>query len=115
MSEERNAIVDTLRGRVLRGLQAGTLGTGDRLPSDRELAAPPPQSPYFFRRMGTMIARGFTRPALHRPMFTDAPAFGNQDMVGCNAGSFRKVGVLLRGMGDLNGIAREHGDDGVRI
>ena len=39
MSDERIAIVDTLRGRVLRGLQAGTLAAGDRLPSARELAA----------------------------------------------------------------------------
>jgi alpha-ketoglutarate-dependent taurine dioxygenase len=51
------------------------LGTPE--PDDRALAAPPPRSPYFFRRMGNMIVRGFTRPALHRPMFTDAPAFGN--------------------------------------
>jgi DNA-binding transcriptional regulator YhcF (GntR family) len=33
------AIVETLRGRVLRGLQAGTLGPGDRLPSARELVS----------------------------------------------------------------------------
>ncbi|CAN5917999.1 hypothetical protein BH11GEM1_BH11GEM1_09620 [soil metagenome] len=39
MSEDREAVVDTLRGRVLRGLQAGTLTAGDRLPSARELAA----------------------------------------------------------------------------
>ena len=39
MSEPRELIVDVLRGRVLRGIQAGTLRTGDRLPSARELAA----------------------------------------------------------------------------
>lgn len=39
MSEDRDAIVDTLRGRVLRGLQAGTLAAGDRLPSARALAS----------------------------------------------------------------------------
>ena len=39
MSEDHDAIVGTLRGRVLRGLQAGTLGTGDRLPSARQLAS----------------------------------------------------------------------------
>ena len=39
MSGERDAIVDTLRGRVLRGIHAGTLRAGDRLPSARELAA----------------------------------------------------------------------------
>lgn len=38
MIEPRALIVDTLRGRVLRGLQAGTLRPGDRLPSARELA-----------------------------------------------------------------------------
>jgi DNA-binding transcriptional regulator YhcF (GntR family) len=32
-------IIETLRGRVLRGLEAGTLVAGDRLPSGRELAA----------------------------------------------------------------------------
>jgi DNA-binding transcriptional regulator YhcF (GntR family) len=38
MAEPRELIVDVLRGRVLRGLQAGTLRAGDRLPSARELA-----------------------------------------------------------------------------
>ena len=32
-------IAETLRGRVLRGLQAGTLSPGDRLPSARELVS----------------------------------------------------------------------------
>jgi DNA-binding transcriptional regulator YhcF (GntR family) len=39
MTIPRELIVDTLRGRVLRGLQAGTLAEGDRLPTSRELAA----------------------------------------------------------------------------
>ena len=39
MTEPRALIVDTLRGRVLRGIQAGTLRSGDRLPSARELAS----------------------------------------------------------------------------
>lgn len=38
MADTREAIVDVLRGRVLRGVQAGTLNDGDRLPSARELA-----------------------------------------------------------------------------
>lgn len=38
MPEARELIVDVLRGRVLRGVQAGTLRDGDRLPSARELA-----------------------------------------------------------------------------
>ena len=39
MNKARDTIVDTMRGRVLRGLQAGTLRAGDRLPSARELAS----------------------------------------------------------------------------
>lgn len=35
----QSAIIETLRGRVLRGLRAGTLQAGDRLPSARELIA----------------------------------------------------------------------------
>jgi DNA-binding transcriptional regulator YhcF (GntR family) len=37
--EPRTSIAETLRGRVLRGLQAGTLQPGDRLPSARELVS----------------------------------------------------------------------------
>ena len=36
-TRDRADLVDTLRGRVLRGLHAGTLRPGDRLPSAREL------------------------------------------------------------------------------
>ena len=51
---------------------------GTATPSDAQLAAPPPACPYFFRRLPDgMIVRAFTRPALHKPMFVDAPAFGN--------------------------------------
>ena len=38
MSKPRDSITDTIRGRILRGLQAGTLRHGDRLPSAREFA-----------------------------------------------------------------------------
>ncbi len=38
MTEPLGVIVETLRGRVLRGLQAGTLQRGDRLPSARDLS-----------------------------------------------------------------------------
>jgi alpha-ketoglutarate-dependent taurine dioxygenase len=51
------------------------LGTAN--PTDAQLAAPPPDCPYQFRRAQGQVLRSFTRPALHRPMFTDAPAFGN--------------------------------------
>jgi len=51
------------------------LGCAD--PSDERLASPPPQCPYRFRRIEDEVVRYFTRPALHRPMFADAPAFGN--------------------------------------
>jgi DNA-binding transcriptional regulator YhcF (GntR family) len=39
VTEPQTTISETLRGRVLRGLQAGTLQPGDRLPSARELVA----------------------------------------------------------------------------
>jgi alpha-ketoglutarate-dependent taurine dioxygenase len=51
------------------------LGTAQ--PEDSQLAAPPPTCPYSFWRTQGQVLRGFSRPALHRPMFTDAPAFGN--------------------------------------
>lgn len=51
------------------------LGTSD--PTDAQLAAPPPGCPYQFRRIEGNVVRYFSRPALHRPMFIDAPAFGN--------------------------------------
>lgn len=38
MTDPRDPIVDTIRRRVLRGIQAGALVAGDRLPSARELA-----------------------------------------------------------------------------
>jgi hypothetical protein len=50
---------------------------GDPDPDDALLAAPPPSCPYFFRRIEGHVFRVFSRPALHRPMFCDAPAFGN--------------------------------------
>jgi len=50
---------------------------GDPEPDDARLAAPPATCPYFFRRIEGNILRVFTRPALHKPMFCDEPAFGN--------------------------------------
>jgi alpha-ketoglutarate-dependent taurine dioxygenase len=50
---------------------------GTATPTDAQLALPPPGCPYQFRRFPQGIARIFSRPALHKPMFADAPAFGN--------------------------------------
>ena len=51
---------------------------GPVLPSPLPPASPPPGCPYFFRRYpDTGIVRVFSRPALHKPMFTDDLAFGN--------------------------------------
>jgi hypothetical protein len=51
------------------------LGTPN--PTDAQLARPPSWCPYFFDRFEDDVLRIFTRPALHKPMFIDAPAFGN--------------------------------------
>lgn len=51
---------------------------GTATPTDRQLATPPAGCPYQFRRYPeNAIVASFSRPALHRPMFIDAPAFGN--------------------------------------
>lgn len=51
---------------------------GTETPDDALLANPPRPCPYrFFRMPDGRIAREFSRPALHRPMFADGPAFGN--------------------------------------
>ena len=46
-------------------------------PDDAQLAAPPPHCPYRFERVGDLVVRSFSRPALHRPLFTERQAFGN--------------------------------------
>lgn len=52
------------------------LGTPN--PTDAQLSAPPPDCPYAFaRRKDGRIVRYFSRPALHKPMFSDELAFGN--------------------------------------
>ena len=52
------------------------LGTTE--PDDALLRAAPPSSPYRFVRLRDgQIIRHFSRPALHKPMFANAPAFGN--------------------------------------
>ncbi|WP_293975871.1 TauD/TfdA family dioxygenase [Sphingomonas sp.] len=57
-------------------LLAYWLGTPD--PDDAQLSARArPGCPYSFHRVHGEVVRVFSRPALHRPMFVDAPAFGN--------------------------------------
>jgi len=50
---------------------------GTALPTEAELANPPVDCPYRFERHGDQIVRHFTRPLLHRPMFSNELAFGN--------------------------------------
>lgn len=84
------ALVRALPEEVRRGLEGRRLlyvkptwpsllayWLGTPTPSDAQLASPPADCPYVFRRVEGTIVRAFTRPALHKPMFADAPAFGN--------------------------------------
>ncbi len=73
---------DELAGRRLRYIQPAPpemlqywLGTAT--PSDADRATPPSDCPYSFPKLGQHIVRSFSRPALHTPMFTTEPAFGN--------------------------------------
>jgi alpha-ketoglutarate-dependent taurine dioxygenase len=51
---------------------------GTSTPDDGLLTHPPQRCPYRFMRLNDgRIARYFSRPALHRPMFADELAFGN--------------------------------------
>lgn len=51
---------------------------GTPAPTDTTLRSPPETCPYrFFRDRAGNIVRYFTRPALHKPMFAEDPAFGN--------------------------------------
>ena len=50
---------------------------GEPNPNDELLANPPSWCPYQFLRIEQSVVRTFSRPALHRPMFTDEPAFAN--------------------------------------
>ena len=73
---------DALRTRRLRYTLPATPAAlqfwlGSAEPDDDILADPPSQCPYEFNRMNGRIMRSFTRPALHKPMFSDDPAFGN--------------------------------------
>lgn len=50
---------------------------GTTEPSNAQLANPPARCPFTFRLDGDQIRRSFSRPFLHKPMFTDRLAFGN--------------------------------------
>ena len=51
---------------------------GTAAPDDALLRAPPASCPYRFAHVADgRIVRHFSRPALHKPMFADGPAFGN--------------------------------------
>lgn len=50
---------------------------GSESPSAAALANPPANCPFEFSRQNSVLVRAFTRPALHRPMFSDELAFGN--------------------------------------
>jgi alpha-ketoglutarate-dependent taurine dioxygenase len=46
-------------------------------PNDETLLSPPPNCPFEFGRGNGRVLQSFTRPALHKPMFANALAFGN--------------------------------------
>lgn len=50
---------------------------GSPQPTDDMLRNPPRGCPYRFRRFQGKVLRVFSRPALHKPMFTNELAFGN--------------------------------------
>lgn len=50
---------------------------GETRPLPDLLANPPTACPYSFERVGHQLARAFSRPLLHKPMFVDELAFGN--------------------------------------
>lgn len=50
---------------------------GTDTPNDEQIRNPPRGCPYKFLRRDGRVVRYFTRPALHRPMFTSDLAWGN--------------------------------------
>lgn len=50
---------------------------GTETPSDDLLAKPPASCPYWFRRVGNQVLRGFLRPLLESTIFQNKPAFAN--------------------------------------
>jgi alpha-ketoglutarate-dependent taurine dioxygenase len=76
------ALVNTMAARRIKylapaGNEVLKYWLGEAEPSAELLANPPARCPYQFEWVGTELARSFTRPLLHKPMFTDDLAFGN--------------------------------------
>ena len=76
------ALVEQMRDRKLLYIKLATppvlrYWLGTELPSDGLLASPPPGCPYWFRRVGGAVIRGFTRRLLQQPMFDERLAFSN--------------------------------------
>lgn len=76
------AVLQAFRGRRLVYTQpaspeACAYWLGTATPDDAELHAPPAACPYTFARVGGRVMRSFSRPALHKPMFSDDRAWGN--------------------------------------
>lgn len=77
-----DAVREGLAGRRLLYLQGAPpevlrFWLGTETPSEAERLDPPPGCPYSFPIVRGQIVRAFSRPALHTPLFTDQPAFGN--------------------------------------
>lgn len=77
-----SALVEQMRGHSLLYIKPASPAVlrywlGTEFPGDALLAAPPSTCPYWFRRVGNAIVRGFGRPLLHQPMFDERLAFGN--------------------------------------
>jgi TfdA family taurine catabolism dioxygenase TauD len=75
-------LVDIMRPRRLFYFQVASpelleFWLGTSAPTSAQLALPPRQCPYFFLEDGSRVIRGFSRPLLQRPMFSDEPAFAN--------------------------------------
>ncbi len=76
------AVRQGLAGRRLLYLQGAPpevlrFWLGTETPTAAERLNPPPGCPYSFPIVRGQIVRAFSRPALHTPMFTAEPAFGN--------------------------------------
>jgi alpha-ketoglutarate-dependent taurine dioxygenase len=50
---------------------------GTPKPTSAQLQHPPKECPYFFIEDGDRVIRGFGRPLLQKPFFSDEPAFAN--------------------------------------